>query len=73
MHNGYAHQVEHVRLCVKKTTKEHKVTYKGIEPKCTKLYPLQLKLPTKNKTTNHNTPQNRSLRSQKFQQLVEVQ
>ncbi len=42
MHNGYAHQVEHVRLCAKeKKQKEHTVTQGGIEPQFfTELYSL---------------------------------
>jgi hypothetical protein len=33
MHNGYARQVEHVRLCAKKKRKkEHKVTWGELNP-----------------------------------------
>jgi hypothetical protein len=62
MHSGYVHQLEHVRLCVKKTTKEHKIACGGIEPYFfIEFCPLQCKLPTKNKktptqTTNHLNP-----------------
>jgi hypothetical protein len=79
MHSNYAHQVEHVRLGAKKQTNEHKVTCGELNTNslqnfahCTASCLQKTKQhPHKQQTTP--TPQNKSLRTQKLQQLVEVQ